>query len=111
LGDLLGGSAIGKTIQGGLGDLLDGFRQAGAADVAESWVKPGPNQKLTADQVEAAVGAENIAELSRRTGLPRDELLARLATSIPEGVDKLTPEGRMPTEQEAARFVEGSAST
>ena len=63
-------------------------------------MKPGPNRGLTPEQVEEAVGAENIDELSARTGLPRKELLDRLATRIPEGVDQLTPEGRMPSEDQ-----------
>ncbi|RYD87188.1 MAG: DUF937 domain-containing protein, partial [Sphingomonadales bacterium] len=59
---------------------------------------------LTAQQVEQAIGAENLDELSTRTGLSRAELLQRLATAIPETVDKMTPEGRMPTDDQARQF-------
>jgi uncharacterized protein YidB (DUF937 family) len=105
LGGLLGGGATGSTVTGGLGDLLDRFKQNGDGEAADSWVSTGPNQGLRADQVEQAIGADNITELSKRTGLSREELLERLATAIPEGVDKLTPEGRLPTEQEASRLL------
>lgn len=100
LGDLIGGGGTGGSLTGGLGELMDRFRQTGQGETAESWVKPGPNRGLTSEQVEEAVGASNIAELSARTGLSREELLERLATRIPEGVDKLTPEGRMPADDD-----------
>jgi uncharacterized protein YidB (DUF937 family) len=100
------------SLTGGLGDLMDRFRQTGKSDVADSWVKPGPNRGLTADEVEQAVGPENIAELSERTGLSREELLERLSTRIPEGIDQLTPEGRFPADDDEVvqRVAGGSGS-
>lgn len=112
LGDIIGGrGGSGGTLTGGLGDLMDRFKQTGQAETAESWVKPGPNRGLTPEQVETAVGADNIAELSARTGLSREELLERLSTQIPEGVDQLTPEGRMPTDDDEVvrRMAPGGA--
>lgn len=113
LGGLIGGSGGGSggTLTGGLGDLMDRFRQDGKGEVADSWVKPGPNRGLTAAEVEHAVGAENIAELAERTGLSREELLERLATRIPEGVDQLTPDGRFPADDdEVVRRVAAASS-
>lgn len=95
--DGLGGSGL----SGGLGDLLNSFKTAGHGAVADSWVTPGvPTQGLTPDQVRQAVGEDNLNELSQRTGLSREELLKRLATAIPQTVDKLTPGGQMPTEEQ-----------
>lgn len=95
--DGLGGTGL----SGGLGDLLNSFKTAGHGGVADSWVTPGvPTQGLTPDQVQQAVGEENLSELTRRTGLSRDELLKRLATAIPQTVDTLTPGGQMPTEDQ-----------
>jgi uncharacterized protein YidB (DUF937 family) len=51
--------------------------------------------------VEAAIGQDNLAELSHPTGLSHDELTRRLTTAIPETVDQLTPAGQMPSESEA----------
>ena len=103
LGDLLGGSSPGSNVlTGGLGQLLESFKAAGTEKVANSWIDPTvPTEGLTPQQVEAAVGADNLAELSRRTGLSREQLLERLASAIPATVDQLTPGGRMPTESEA----------
>jgi uncharacterized protein YidB (DUF937 family) len=106
IGDLVSGSGLGggNVLSGGLGDLIDRFKQAGQGDTADSWVTPGvPTRGLTPAEVEQAIGRDNLGELSRRTGLSHDELLKRLATAIPETVDHLTPGGRMPTEDDARR--------
>ena len=114
LGNVLGGSAQGSGglgglltglgaggLANGLGDLLNSFQDAGHGEAAQSWIKPGvPTQGLTPQQVADAVGEDNLRELSTRTGLTRDELLQRLATTIPSAVDKLTPEGQMPNEEQ-----------
>ncbi len=107
VGDFLDSSKERGGLAGGLNDLLDGFRSKGQAEKADSWVRPGSNQQLSASEVEDAVGADNIAELSRRTGLSREELLERLATNIPETVDRLTPDGNLPATEDdlLKRFV------
>jgi uncharacterized protein YidB (DUF937 family) len=109
LGGLLGGAAGGGGLAGGLGDLMDTFKQSGQADVADSWVNPSvPTKGLTPAQVEQAIGANNLDELTRRTGLSREELLSRLSTAIPENVDRLTPNGKFPTEDEARGYFGGT---
>jgi len=101
LGELIGGKGgEGGTLAGGLGDIVDRFRQSGQGEVADSWVQTGPSRGLTPQQVEEAVGIDNIRELSKRTGLSHEDLLERLATRIPEGVDELTPEGHLPLDDD-----------
>ena len=100
VGDFLDSSKERGGLAGGLSDLLDGFRSHGQAETADSWVRTGPNKGLTPDQVEEAVGADNIAELSRRTGLSRNDLLERLATNIPQAVDRVTPDGNLPATED-----------
>lgn len=94
----------GGSLATGLNDLLGSFRNAGQADTADSWITPGvPTQGLRPDQVEAAIGDEDLNELSQRTGLSRAELIERLAKVIPTAVDEFTPEGRMPTDEDLRR--------
>jgi uncharacterized protein YidB (DUF937 family) len=38
--------------------------------------------------------------------MSHEDLLAGLSRELPEAVDKLTPQGRLPTEQEAARLIQ-----
>jgi uncharacterized protein YidB (DUF937 family) len=103
LSNNLGGASAGGILSGGLGELLDRFKQNGQGETAESWVKTGPNQTCTPSQLEQALGPEVLDTLSKQTGLSRDELLARLCRELPNAVDKYTPEGRLPTEAEFSR--------
>ena len=103
LGSSLGGAGAGSILSGGLGELLDRFKQAGQGETAESWVKTGPNKQIAPHQLEQAIGPEVLDNLSKQTGLSREELLARLSRALPEAVDKYTPQGRLPTETEYAR--------
>jgi uncharacterized protein YidB (DUF937 family) len=105
LGGLLGGASAGSVLSGGLGELIDRFRQNGQGHAADSWVASGPNQAIAPSQLEQAIGPDVLNTLSQHTGLSRDELLSRLTRELPHAVDKLTPEGRLPTEDEAARLV------
>jgi uncharacterized protein YidB (DUF937 family) len=105
LGGILDGIGAGG-LANGLGDLLKSFQNAGHGDVADSWIRPGvPTQPVTAEQVSRAVGEENLSELSQRLGISRDELLQRLAGAIPAGVDQLTPEGRMPNDEDVRKAL------
>ena len=105
LGGLLGGASVGSVLSGGLRDLIERFKQNGQGRAADSWVSQGANQQLTADQLEQAVGSDVLDTLTRQTGLTREEVLSRLTRELPAAVDKFTPEGRLPTEDEAARLV------
>jgi len=105
LGGLLRGATPGSVLSGGLGDLIERFRQNGQGHAADSWVSTGPNQPIRADQLEQALGPDVLNTLSQHTGLSRDDLLSRLSRELPDAVDKFTPQGRLPTEAEAARLV------
>lgn len=104
LGGLLGGGAAGGALSGGLNDLLRQFQQNGQGDKAESWVNRGPNAPVAPHELEQALGEERITWLTQETGLPRQELLDGLSRELPQAVDQLTPEGRIPSDEEAARF-------
>ena len=103
LSSSLGSASAGGILSGGLGELVDRFKQSGQSETAESWVKTGPNQKLTPAQLEQAIGPDVLDTLSQQTGLAREELLSRLCRELPDAVDKYTPQGRLPTEAELAR--------
>ncbi len=105
LGGLLGGATAGSVLSGGLGDLVERFKQRGHGQAADSWVGTGPNQQLAPGQLAEAIGPDVLDTLSQQTGLSSQELLARLTRELPAAVDKFTPEGRLPTEEEAARFI------
>jgi uncharacterized protein YidB (DUF937 family) len=103
LGAGTGGASAGGILGGGLAELIDRFKQSGFGDTADSWVQPGPNKQIAPPELEQAIGSDVLATLTTRTGLSREELLARLSRELPEAVDKYTPDGRVPTEAELSR--------
>ena len=105
LGGLLAGGAAGSVISGGLGDLLRQFQQNGQGQVANSWVGKGPNQPISPDDLGRALGADQLNALSAQSGLSRDELLQGLSQQLPEVIDHLTPDGRLPTESELSERI------
>jgi uncharacterized protein YidB (DUF937 family) len=105
LGGLLAGGAAGSVLSGGLNDLLKQLQDAGKGDVAKSWVGKGPNQAITSDDLAKALGGDQISALMSHSGMSRQDLLDSLAQNLPDAIDHLTPEGRLPTEQELARAI------
>ena len=99
----LGGASAGGILSGGLGELMERFKQSGQGDTADSWVKTGPNKPCTPAQLEQALGPEVLDNLSEQTGLSREELVSRLCRELPDAVDKYTPEGRLPNEADFSR--------
>ncbi len=107
IGEMLKGSDQGRgatatasgggLLSGGLRELADSFRSAGHADKVDSWVGRGENKPCDAAALRATVGDETISRLSQQTGLSEDELVSRLCRTLPEAVDKYTPDGRLPS--------------
>jgi uncharacterized protein YidB (DUF937 family) len=105
LGGLLTSGAAGSVLSGGLNELLKQFQQSGQGDVAKSWVGTGPNKSISPNDLAKTLGSDQIDTLMTKTGMSRDELIAGLSQVLPEVVDKLTPQGRVPTEQELSRSL------
>ena len=104
IGQMFGSGASGRNLSSGLGDLVERFRATGQGAKADLWVSTGANADLPPEELEKAIGSDTIDELSK-TGLSRDEIVKRLTAGIPETVDHLTPDGRLPSEIEAQRLV------
>ncbi|KNY20103.1 YidB family protein [Methylobacterium sp. ARG-1] len=100
LGGLLGGSGG----VGGLGALVEQFTQAGHGGAINSWIGNGQNQPIASHDLGAALGPETVGQLSQQTGMGSSDLLSQLSQLLPGVVDQLTPQGRMPTEQEHAHW-------
>jgi uncharacterized protein YidB (DUF937 family) len=102
LGGLLAGGAAGSVISGGLGDLLKQFQQSGHGETANSWVSQGPNKQISSGDLAGALGGDQIQHLMSQSGLSRQELLDGLSRYLPDVVNHLTPDGRLPTESEVS---------
>ena len=85
------------SILGGLGDLIGKLTTGGAAPQVNSWVGHGPNEPIQPGQLGGALGQNVLNELTARTGMSQQELLSQLATALPQIINHMTPNGRMPT--------------
>ena len=93
------------NILDGLGGLIRQFQQKGLGDTIDTWINTGANKDISSGEVSEALGRDVVDDLSRRTGLSRDEVVAELARRLPNVVDRLTPDGRLPTQREMARLL------
>jgi uncharacterized protein YidB (DUF937 family) len=89
----------------GLGGLLDKLQQGGLSNATNSWVGPGQNQPVSSNQLSSALGPDVIKNLSQQSGLSEDDLGKQLSQVLPGLVDKLTPNGRLPTVAELSKML------
>jgi uncharacterized protein YidB (DUF937 family) len=92
------------AMSGGLDELLQRFQQSGYGDIVNSWIGTGSNRPVAPEQLNQALSPETVDELSQQTGVPRHDVLSELSQALPTMVDRLTPEGRIPDQQEMARW-------
>lgn len=85
------------SILGGLTDLIGKLTAGGAAPQVNSWVSQGENQPIQPGQLGGALGQNVLNELSARTGMSQQELLNQLAVALPQIINHMTPNGRIPT--------------
>jgi uncharacterized protein YidB (DUF937 family) len=100
-----GGSVPGPVLRRGVGNTVEDIERSGHGEIARSWVGRGENRPISPEKLEAALGEDGIRDLMQQTGMERDELLATLSEHLPRVIDHLTPEGRLPTEQEISRLA------
>jgi uncharacterized protein YidB (DUF937 family) len=96
LSGMFGGAGAGGLLSGGIGELLEKFKQNGHGDTAQSWVNTGPNKPISPPELKQAIGPDVLAALEQQTGLSQQELLARLSRELPPAVDQYTPDGKLP---------------
>jgi uncharacterized protein YidB (DUF937 family) len=82
---------------GGLSGLLQNFHDKGLGELVTSWVGTGQNLPISADQIQQVLGSEQVQQLAAKCGISSGAVSAQLAQLFPTVVDKLTPNGEMPT--------------
>jgi len=63
-------------------------------------VGTGANKAVSGSEVEQAVGKEQIQDIARQLGVSESEAADAVAQVLPEVVDKVSPEGKLPPEQD-----------
>jgi uncharacterized protein YidB (DUF937 family) len=82
---------------GGIQGVVNEFERNGLGATVKSWVGTGPNQPISADQVQQVLGPDLLQQLSAKSGLSVQELTQKLSQVLPQAVDRLTPDGKIPS--------------
>ncbi len=84
---------------GGPQGVLDKLRANGLGAEVESWLGSGSNLPLSLQQVVQVFGAELIKSMAAQLSLPTDDFGRKLAEYLPQAIDKLSPDGKLPGSQ------------
>src|SRR5262249_2372147 len=82
---------------GGLSGLVQKFESSGLGQQVQSWIGTGPNAKINPQQIQDALGSEKVKQIASRLGIDPNVVSQKLATILPEVVNHLTPDGKVPT--------------
>lgn len=115
-GKLFGGSsnslatsllAMIQNQPGGLQGLVQSFHDKGLGEIASSWVGTGQNLPISADQIHQVLGSEQVKELATKAGISPDLAGGEIAQLLPEIVDRLTPNGQLPSRGSVMDMIGG----
>jgi uncharacterized protein YidB (DUF937 family) len=81
---------------GGLKGMVESFKGQGMEDIINSWVGTGKNMPISPAEMLKALGSDRLQGFSEKAGISQEELSGSLASLLPEIIDKLTPQGRIP---------------
>ena len=87
---------LGNQQTGGLAGMVQQFAGKGLGDIVNSWVSTGQNLPITPQQIHQALGGDTIKQLAAKVGLSPDQVTSHLSDLLPQVVDKLTPNGKIP---------------
>ena len=82
---------------GGLPGIVQQFEAQGLGPTIKSWISNGPSQPITPEQVHQAIGADTLQQMAAKLGINAQDLAQKLSQILPAAIDKLTPNGKLPT--------------
>jgi uncharacterized protein YidB (DUF937 family) len=83
---------------GGFEGFVSRFQSASLGHLIHSWIANGPNQSISAIQVEQTFGLPTIKGLARSLDWSKETTCQAISQVLPELVDELTPGGALPSE-------------
>ncbi len=77
--------------EGGIGGLVQQFKDKGLGDIASSWVGKGENLPISGEQLQGVLGSDVVSGMAAKFGVSQDQI----AQFLPQVVDQLTPNGEV----------------
>jgi uncharacterized protein YidB (DUF937 family) len=88
---------------GGLQGLAQRFQQGGLGDILNSWVGTGQNQPIDPGDLSQILGRDRLNQMSKEAGVPPQQGSSVLAVLLPQIIDRLTPQGQVPQQDQLAQ--------
>jgi uncharacterized protein YidB (DUF937 family) len=82
---------------GGISGMVSELQAKGLGGAVQSWVSNGPNEPVSGDQIQSALGSNTINDLAAKFGISPDLVSSKLAEILPQAVNHLTPNGVVPS--------------
>lgn len=88
-------AVLAKTNLGDLQGVVNQLQQGGLGDQVKSWLGNGGNMSVTPQQLQAALGNEQVRQIAEHFGVPVDQALKLLSEHLPAAVDQASPNGTL----------------
>ena len=92
------GALVSMLGSGGLNKIIESFTKNGLGNIVNSWVGTGANLPISPEQVLKGLGSQQVSQIASKVGMPTNQVTQLLAQVLPTAIDKLTPSGKLPTE-------------
>jgi uncharacterized protein YidB (DUF937 family) len=90
-------AVLAKTNLGNLQGLANQLQQGGLGNQVQSWLGNGTNLPVSADQLRAALGSDQVRQLAQHFGVSPDAALQLLSEHLPGAIDQASPNGALPS--------------
>lgn len=90
--------ALGGLVEraGGVEGIMSKLEAAGLGDKVQSWVGTGENKAISPEEVKQALGPEEVKGAAERAGVSEDEAASGIASMLPQLIDQVSPDGKLP---------------
>jgi uncharacterized protein YidB (DUF937 family) len=96
---------------GGLNNLMGAFQGAGLGNVVQSWISTGQNLPISPDQVRSVLGQGTLSNMAKGAGMNESETASTLSGLLPDVVDKVTPDGKVPSQPDFGKLMSSLGQT
>ncbi len=71
--------------KGGLNGLVSQFASNGLGDIVESWIGTGANKAISPEQLQNALGSDQIKTIASKLGIDQNSVLSQYKITIKHG--------------------------
>jgi uncharacterized protein YidB (DUF937 family) len=90
--------ALGGLVEqaGGVQGILSKLEASGLGDKVDSWIGTGANKSISADEVKQALGEDQVKQAAAKAGVSEDQAAGGIAEALPELINRVSPDGKLP---------------